>query len=94
MILDEQETIIRWGRTDDSATVSTTDTNVIAKWDKLAESDNRICVSESKDGYREYSFPLKALRVKLSKKINDAERKRLAEQGRRNLFGRCKEVES
>ena len=49
--LDEQETIIHFMRGEDFATISTTDSTMITKMDKLCKSNPDMYWLKSEDGY-------------------------------------------
>ena len=49
--LDEQETVIHWMRGEDFATISTTDSTMITKMNKLCEGNPDMYWLKSDDGY-------------------------------------------
>ena len=46
VMLDEQETVVQFGRTDEYMTIYTTDSTMITKLDKCVESDNYEVIEE------------------------------------------------
>lgn len=88
--LEEMETIIRIGRTDDRAVISTTDTMYMTKLDKLVrESDEWECTGEQTDHCKviekSYTCPKKFISFR-SKKIT----RELTEEQRRVASERAK----
>ena len=85
--VDEQETVIRWYRTDTEATVSTSDSTVITAMEKLVEKGSARYGEIQNEGYREYILSKKAVHLYAPRLQTEENKKRLAEMARRN-FGK------
>lgn len=89
--MEEQETIIRWYRTDDYFECSTTDTTMWTKFDKLVErGDWEMFRTETYKGEvveKFYRAPVKVLsfgaKPKVGTKLTEEQRAQRAEQLRR-----------
>ena len=88
--LDEMETIIRIGRTDDKAVISTTDTTYFTKLDRLVkESPEWTCTGvqteNSKAVEKSYECPKKLISFrskKVTREISDEQRRMAAERAK------------
>lgn len=81
--LDEQETVIHFMRGEDFATISTTDSTMITKMDKLCKSNPDMYWLKSEDGYSKiYKCRDKSMVSLRSKKreVTDEQRKAAGER--------------
>ena len=81
--LDEQETVIHFMRGEDFATISTTDSTMITKMDKLCRSNPDMYWLKSDDGYSKiYKCRDKSMVSLRSKKreVTDEQRKAAGER--------------
>lgn len=81
--LDEQETVIHFMRGEDFATISTTDSTMITKMDKLCKSNPDMYWLKSDDGYSKiYKCRDKSMVSLRSKKreVTDEQRKAAGER--------------
>jgi hypothetical protein len=81
--LDEQETVIHFMRGEDFATISTTDSTMITKMDKLCRSNPDMYWLKSEDGYSKiYKCRDKSMVSLRSKKreVTDEQRKAAGER--------------
>ena len=85
----EQETIINYNQEEGTAHCFTRDKALIHKLDDLCLKSTSIIVVREGDGYKEYTFPKKWVKVKMPRQLSDENRQKAAERARRN-FGRRK----
>lgn len=78
----EQETIFNYNQADPDCSVFTCDSALIRKLDKLVENGEAITVTRRGEGFAEYSFTKKAVKVRFPRKLSDEKRKELADRMR------------
>ena len=86
----ERETIIRYDQQDRTAVCFTYDPVLIRKLDKMIDQQNRrkqplpenACISLKRtgDGWREYTFPSKYLKVVIPRELSEEKKAELAER--------------
>lgn len=74
----ERETIFIYNQAERECILCTHDPALVRKMDKFIENGEAITTIASEDGYREYSFTKKAIKVRFPKKLTDEKRAELA----------------
>lgn len=74
----EQETIFNYNQEETSASCFTRDAALIRRLDRLVENGEAITVIRRGDGYAEYTFPKKWLKVRPPRKLSDEQRQNMA----------------
>lgn len=91
--LDEQETVIHFMRGEDFATISTTDSTMITKMDKLCRSNPDMYWLKSDDGYSKiYKCRDKSMVSLRSKKREVTEEQRKAAGERMKKYQAAKNI--
>lgn len=86
----EKETIINYNQAEKIAHCYTYDKALIRRLDKLCEISSEIIVKKTGDGYKEYTFPRKWIKVKFPRQLSSEKRKELQDRARAN-FGHASE---
>ena len=60
----EQETIFSYNQAEENCHCYTCDQSLIRKLDELCQKDSRITEEKSGDGYKEYNFPKKWVKIR------------------------------
>ncbi len=81
----EQETIVNYNQEDDMAHCYTYDKALIHRLDKLCQKSTSIIVVREGEGFREYIFPKKWVRVKMPRQLSEENRQKAAERARQNF---------
>lgn len=81
----EQETIITYNQDESLATCYTFDTKLMRKLDDFCSKSSSVQLVKQGDGWREYTFPKKWVRVNMSRVVSDEKRKELAERAKKNF---------
>lgn len=76
----EQETIINYNQEENDAFCYTHDKSLMRRLDKLIENGEAITVVREGEGWREYKFPRKCVKVRFPRKMPDEKRAELAER--------------
>lgn len=79
----EQETIINYNQADHLASCYTHDKSLMLKLDRLIEKGEAITVVREGDGWKEYKFPKKCVKVRFPRKLSDEQRQEMAERMKR-----------
>ena len=74
----EQETIFIYNQGEPNCILTTHDPALIRKIEKLIENGEAITTLKRIDGYGEYSFTKKAIKVRFPKKLSEENRAKLA----------------
>lgn len=84
----EQETIINYNQEEEFAYCYTFDPKLIRKLDDLCSKSSCIQLEKQGEGWREYKFPKKWVKVNFPRVVSEEKRKELAERARKNFGGR------
>lgn len=76
----ERETIILYNQEGPNAICNTYDRSLIRRLDALARENEAITVLREGDGWKEYQFPKKWVKVRAPRKLSDEQRQELAER--------------
>lgn len=76
----EQETVYRYNQEERFAYCFTYDNALIRKLDKFIENGEEIIVSREGDGWKEYKFPKKCIKVRFPRQLSDEQRQKMAER--------------
>lgn len=76
----EQETIINYNLKEDMAFCYTHDKTLIRKLDELIKNGERIIVVREGNGWKEYKFPKKYIKIRPPRKLTEEQRKNMAER--------------
>ncbi len=76
----EMETLITYNQAEPTAMIYTFDKALIGKLEKLRETDKRISLSREGDGWKEYTLPKKAVKVRMPRELSDEERAKMADR--------------
>ena len=76
----EQETFFNYNQEERMAVCTTYDSALIRKLDKLIEKGEEIIVTNEGEGWREYKFPKKCIKVRFPRQLSSEQRKKLAER--------------
>lgn len=76
----ERETIILYNQEEPHAVCNTYDRSLIRRLDALVRENEAITVVEEGDGWKEYQFPRKWVKVRAPRKLSDEQRQKLAER--------------
>ena len=79
----EQETIINYNQAEHLASCYTHDKSLMLKLDRLIEKGEAITVVREGDGWKEYKFPKKCVKVRFPRKLSDEQRQEMAERMKR-----------
>lgn len=79
----EQETIINYNQEEKTAFCFTHDLALIRKLDEFARNGEAITVVREGDGWKEYKFPKKCVKVRFPRKLSDEQRREMAERMKR-----------
>lgn len=74
----EQETIFNYNQEEAVASCFTHDAALMRKLDRLAENGEAIITVRQGDGWKEYTFPKKWLKVRPPRKLSDEQRREMA----------------
>ena len=77
---EERETIINYNQQDKTASCFTHDPALMRKLDKLIDSGEDITLVREGDGFKEYEFPKKCIKVRFPRHLTDEQREKLALQ--------------
>ena len=83
----EQETIIVYNQEEATASCYTFDPKLIRKLDNLCSKSTIITVEKEGEGWREYNFPKKWVKVNFPRQVSEEMKQRLADRARKN-FGK------
>ena len=83
----EQETIINYNQEEDYASCYTFDRALIRKLDNLCQKSSTIVVKREGEGWKEYTFPKKWVKVHFPRQVSEETKLKLAERARKN-FGK------
>lgn len=78
----EQETLINYNMEEKTAICSTFDRFLIAKLDELVAKSSEIQCTKRRDGYAEYTFPKRWVKIRMPRQMTEEERQIMAERGR------------
>lgn len=84
-MLLEMETVINYNQAEPDAICSTFDRRVINRLDRLCETSDEIQVRVSRDGYREYVFPKRWVRIRPPRKMGEEQRQAASERAKQNF---------
>ncbi len=76
----EQETIYNYNQEERMAYCVTHDPALIRRLDKLVENGEEIIVVQEGDGWKEYKFPKKCIKVRFPRKLTEEQRSKMAER--------------
>lgn len=76
----EQETIFNYNQEEDIATCYTHDKSLIRKLDAFIENGETITVLREGEGWKEYSFPKKCIKVRFPRKLSAEQRSQMADR--------------
>lgn len=76
----EQETIFNYNQEEDTATCYTHDKSLIRKLDAFIENGEAITVLREGEGWKEYSFPKKCIKVRFPRKLSAEQRSQMADR--------------
>lgn len=76
----ERETVILYNQEEPHATCNTYDRSLIRRLDALVQENEAITVLREGDGWKEYQFPRKWVKVRAPRKLSDEQRQELAER--------------
>lgn len=76
----EQETIINYNQEEKTASCFTHDLALIRKLDEFARNGEAITVVREGDGWKEYKFPKKCIKVRFPRKLSEEQRQNMAER--------------
>lgn len=79
----EQETIINYNQEEKTASCFTHDLALIHKLDEFVRNGEAITVVREGDGWKEYKFPKKCVKVRFPRKLSDEQRQEMAERMKR-----------
>ena len=79
----EQETIINYNQEEKTASCFTYDRALIRKLDEFVQNGEAITVVREGDGWKEYKFPKKCVKVRFPRKLSDEQRQEMAERMKR-----------
>lgn len=79
----EQETIINYNQEEKTASCFTHDLALIRKLDEFVRNGEAITVVQEGDGWKEYKFPKKCVKVRFPRKLSDEQRQEMAERMKR-----------
>ena len=79
----EQETIVNYSQAEHLASCYTHDKSLMLKLDRLIEKGEAITVVREGDGWKEYKFPKKCVKVRFPRKLSDEQRQEMAERMKR-----------
>lgn len=79
----EQETIINYNQEEQTASCFTHDLSLIRKLDEFVRNGEAITVVREGDGWKEYKFPKKCVKVRFPRKLSDEQRQEMAERMKR-----------
>ena len=79
----EQETIINYNQEEKTASCFTHDPALIRKLDEFVRNGEVITVVREGDGWKEYKFPKKCVKVRFPRKLSDEQRQEMAERMKR-----------
>lgn len=79
----EQETIINYNQKEKTASCFTHDHALIRKLDEFVRNGEAITVVREGDGWKEYKFPKKCVKVRFPRKLSDEQRQEMAERMKR-----------
>lgn len=74
----EQETIFNYNQEETNASCFTHDKSLMRKLDALIEKGEAITVVREGDGWKEYSFPKKCIKVRFPRKLSEEQRQEMA----------------
>ena len=83
----EQETIINYNQAETEASIYTHDPRMIRKMAQLAQKHKGIALIREGDGWVEYTFPKKWVKVNAPKQYSEEQRQLMAERARER-FGK------
>lgn len=78
----ERETTINFNQAQDIAEVTTADTVVMRKIDKMMEKDDRIRKEEFSNGYYKYTMPKKFVKLSCGRMLTDEQRAERSERAK------------
>lgn len=81
----EQETIINYNQEEKTASCFTYDRALIRKLDEFVRNGEAITVVREGDGWKEYKFPKKCVKVRFPRKLSDEQRREMAERMKRTV---------
>lgn len=76
----EQETIINYNQAEHLASCYTHDKSLMLKLDRLIEKGEAITVVLEGNGWKEYNFPKKCIKVRFPRKLSEVQRQNMAER--------------
>ena len=85
----EQETIINYNQEEPHASCFTYDKALMRKLDNLIEKGEAITLVREGDGWKEYSFPKKCIRVRFPRKLSEEQRQKMANRMKSIRKGVC-----
>lgn len=88
----ERETYINFSDAEDTATLCTFNRAWLTQMDELAAKSNSVQIKTRREGYGEYLFPKKFVKVKIPRTVDEKERERLAKIARERFTKKHKEV--
>lgn len=84
-LLIEQETYIGYNLAEPEAVCTTFDRALIRRLDALCETSNEIHIRAKREGYREYTFPKRWVRVRPPRKMSEEQRQAASERAKQNF---------
>lgn len=79
----EQETVIIYNQKEQTAECMTYDPRMIRRLDELCEKSEDITLTREGDGFKEYKFPKRWIKISAPKQMSEEQRAKLAENMRR-----------
>lgn len=84
----ERETVINYNQAEDMAVMTTADTVVIRRMQKLADKSDKIFVEQENEHDWKFTFPKKWLKVQLPRQMTVEQRQAASERANVYLKGR------
>ncbi len=78
----ERETVINFNQAQDIAEITTADTVVMRKFDKMMDKDDSIRKEEVSNGYIKYTMPKKFVKFSVARKLTDEQRAEISERAK------------
>lgn len=81
----ERETIINYNQEEKEANVFTYNPTLIRRLDELCEKSKEISLIRKGDGFAEYNFPKKWVKIKMPRQLTEEQHQKRAQIARENL---------
>ena len=83
----EQETIITFNEAENIANIYTHNQRMIRTMDELMSKSSTVVQVRNGNGWGEYNFPKKWVKVKMPRQLSEQQRSDLAKRARENFHG-------